>query len=284
MSSREYLELADKPPAVTQKPREAETPQAALSFFEASRSILKPPQSASLNAPRLFTEPEAAAEDIDLRLESAKIPPPPRDTIVEADATNNRETATISLESRFIGEAFKTYALFETERGILFLDKHAAHERVLYEKLNNSLKLGHRQILLSPVTVALTRDEHSAVLENQAAMESLGFLAEDFGGSCVAVRETPLELTEADTALTVRDIAAKLVNGAKSLTPESLERLKYSIACRAAIKAGDKTSPKELCELASALESEPGLARCPHGRPVTVMLSRQELAAMFGRS
>jgi DNA mismatch repair protein MutL len=171
----------------------------------------------------------------------------------------------------------------EAADGLVLVDKHAVHERVLYERLKSSAAKGDRQTLLAPVTVPLSREEHAALLEEPERLEALGFLAEDFGGGAAIVREIPLELSESDIALTIREIADKLKNHARDLTPAAMDKLLYSIACRSALKAGDLNSPEELGEIIRRLEENPEITHCPHGRPVSVRLSRREIEKMFGR-
>ena len=184
---------------------------------------------------------------------------------------------------RVMGEAFGAYILLEGEDGLLLVDKHAAHERLLYEKLKNELRHGNRQVLLTPQAVVLSSGEYTAVTENLPVFEKLGFLVEDFGGNAVAVREIPIELQKDDVSFLLREIADKLKNNAKDLTSNALDRLYYSIACRSALKAGDKNSSEELLELVKQVGENPSVTHCPHGRPVFVRVSRREIEKMFGR-
>ncbi|MCL2034026.1 MAG: DNA mismatch repair endonuclease MutL [Oscillospiraceae bacterium] len=182
-----------------------------------------------------------------------------------------------------IGEVFGTYILIEGDDGLLLVDKHAAHERILYEKLKENRGHGGRQVLLTPQTVVLSRDEYTAVSENYMALEEIGFLAEDFGENTVVVREIPIELDKDDVSYLLREIADKLKNNAKDLNPNTLDRLYYSIACRSALKAGDKNSGEELLELIRQMTKDPPVTHCPHGRPVFVRIGRREIEKRFGR-
>jgi DNA mismatch repair protein MutL len=237
-----------------------------------------------LNSARIdiFTD-EPKEENSSFKTDSAKIIP--EEQFKLNNATNPAQNATIAVgaEWRVIGELFKTYILVEAGDKLVLVDKHAVHERILYEKLKASISAGDRQTLLAPVTVSLPREEHAAMLENPEKLEALGFLAEDFGGGAVIVREVPLELSEKDIAMTIREIADKLKNHAHDLTPNVLDRLHYSIACRSALKAGDLNSPEELAEIIRRLEENPEITHCPHGRPVSVRITRREIEKMFGR-
>jgi DNA mismatch repair protein MutL len=184
---------------------------------------------------------------------------------------------------RLIGELFGTYILLEQEAALVLVDKHAAHERMLYEELLRSIRTGNRQVLLTPVTVTLSREEYAAAVADPAAVENLGFAVEDFGDGVLLVREVPVELAEGDIPGLVGEIAARLLKGNKNLTPESLDKLYYSIACKSAIRAGDRNSPEELAELIRRLEKNPQITHCPHGRPVSVKMSRYEIEKLFGR-
>lgn len=203
--------------------------------------------------------------------------------------TNTMETAEIAAFSpktsgfRIIGEAFGTYVLLEDGDELVLVDKHAAHERIIYERLKRDISYGNRQILLCPQNIVLSRDEHTVLAENLHEAEKLGFFIEDFGGSSVVVREVPIELAENDVVFILRELAVNLKNNKLDLTPHVLDRLYYSIACRSAVKAGDKNSTAELTELMRQLEANPSITHCPHGRPVLVRLTRTELEKMFGR-
>lgn len=180
-----------------------------------------------------------------------------------------------------IGEAFSTYILLECGEELLLIDKHAAHERLLYERIKAQAELTP-QLLLAPVTVTLDRESYAAVLQNLATLSSLGFETEDFGAGAVLVRTAPLQMDGQDAGDLVAEIAGKLLKSARDLTPERLEWVYHSVACRAAVKAGDHSSPRELYDLARrTLEEE--VRHCPHGRPVAMRLTKKQLEKQFGR-
>ena len=209
---------------------------------------------------------------------------PEHDTIVNSEKKEESlPPAQTGEPYRIAGELFGTYIVLEQGRDMVLVDKHAAHERLIYEKIIQNIAYGNRQVLLTPVAVTLAREEYTAALENEEAFAQMGFGVEDFGDGTLMVREIPIELGEKDVPGIVGEMAARLLRGNKSLTPEVLDRLYYSIACKSALRAGDKNNTWELAEIVRRLEENPQITHCPHGRPVTVRLSRYELEKMFGR-
>lgn len=184
---------------------------------------------------------------------------------------------------RVIGEAFKTYILVEQGKKLLIIDKHAAHERMLFEKFKASRDGIETQMLLAPVTVTLSKEEYSAVLDNLDLLEKAGYHIEDFGGGMVIISECPTAVADADIAEVVMELAGYLAAGQKELIPEKLDWIYHSTACRAAIKAGDRTSDYELNRFVKELLNNPDIRYCPHGRPVLIEMSRYEIEKNFGR-
>ena len=186
--------------------------------------------------------------------------------------------------ARLIGEAFGTYLLLQQgEDQLVLIDKHAAHERLLYEKLRREGGGSHAQMLLEPVTVTLEKAEYDAVLREREIFAEAGFEVDDFGSGTVAVRSAPLSLEQEDVASAVIEMAGYLLTARKDLTTEHLDWLYHNIACRAAVKAGDFSSMEELAALAQRLRENPDVRYCPHGRPVSIVITRHELEKQFGR-
>ena len=183
---------------------------------------------------------------------------------------------------RLIGEAFSTYLILERGDELVFLDKHAAHERLLYEKLKAEAGKADRQMLLEPVPVTLDKNDYSAVLDSLELFAEAGFEVEDFGSGTVLVRSVPMILGGGDAAEAVMEMAGYLVSCKNDLTTEKLDWLYHNVACRAAVKAGDESSSAELCALAKCVEQE-DVRYCPHGRPVFFILKRKELERQMGR-
>lgn len=182
-----------------------------------------------------------------------------------------------------LGEAFNTYIIAQTEKKLLFIDKHAAHERMIFNELKKRGADKSSQLLLSPVTVTLSRREYIAVTDNLELFRRAGYDAEDFGEGCVVVRSCPIDLTDADIADIVTQLAGELVKGSDSMMPEKLDWLYHSTACRAAIKTGNDISFAEKQSLVRRVLSDPEVRYCPHGRPVIIEMSQYELEKQFGR-
>lgn len=185
--------------------------------------------------------------------------------------------------ARVIGELFGTYVLLERGDELVLVDKHAAHERLLFNRIVAGGVGEDRQMLLSPVSVKLSPEEHAAVLENAALLERAGIPVEDFGDGFVLVREVAPVLADADIAGIVSECADKLLRGGGKLLPRQLEDFYHTVACRAAIKAHDKTPAPSLAELIEMLRQDGDADHCPHGRPVSVRMRRHEIEKKFGR-
>lgn len=216
---------------------------------------------------------------------SAKTPPVENSQSMqepEAPAIIPAEEAPV--KTRFVGEVFHTYCIVErSDDTILFIDKHAAHERLLYEKLKAESGSSCAQVLLEPVTVTLQKEEYSLVLEAKDVFWDAGFELEDFGEGTILVRSAPLFLDGGDIASTVLEMAGYLCSHKTDLSTEHMDWIYHNIACRAAIKAGNKTSNEELIALANRLEENPDIKYCPHGRPVSIVMRKKDLEKQFGR-
>lgn len=183
---------------------------------------------------------------------------------------------------RIIGEAFKTYILVELEGKMLMVDKHAAHERILYDRLIANKEPVQSQMLLMPVTVSLSKEEYSAVLEQTDLLKEAGFEVSDFGPGLIAVREVPVMLINEDVTGLLSEIAGRLLDRSDP-TPEKLDWMYKNMACRAAVKAGDDTPPAEQEKFIEYVLSHRDVRYCPHGRPILIEMTRPELEKTFGR-
>ena len=184
---------------------------------------------------------------------------------------------------RYVGEVFKTYILTERPGELCLIDKHAAHERVLFEKLAKDYGNVPAQLLLAPVQVNLSAEEKQAVVQNLALLQSAGIEAEDFGGPTVLVRAVPADVPVDDVEDMLVELAAHLAAGGRDALREKTEWVLHSIACRAAIKAGDRSDPAELLALAQQILDGAVPPFCPHGRPCVLKITRKELEKQFGR-
>lgn len=186
--------------------------------------------------------------------------------------------------SRVVGEAFGTYLILERGNDeLVFIDKHAAHERLLYERLKAQGRGGEAQALLEPVAVTLDKEEYTQLLAHGEELSAAGFEIDDFGAGTVLVRSVPLLLDGADAAGAVMEIAGHLAAHRKDLTTEHLDWVYHNVACRAAMKAGDPISREEMISLVEELERNPQVRYCPHGRPVYILLRRRDIERQFGR-
>lgn len=186
---------------------------------------------------------------------------------------------------KIVGEAFKTYIIVEIENNLYYIDKHAAHERINYERLREDARKNGiaSQVLLSPAAVNLTADEYNAVTQNLSLLKKCGFSVEEFGGLTVIVRETPSLLDGADVKDLITEIAQKLLEHKTDIEPDKMDWIFHSASCRSAVKGGDFTSPEERALFVKKLLSMPDIKYCPHGRPVMIKISKYEIEKQFGR-
>ena len=204
-------------------------------------------------------------------------PQPQRTVSVDIMRDVEDERSPITL----IGEAFLTYIIVQMGESVFMIDKHAAHERILFNRLKKEQKT-ETQALLTAVIVALTGDEYNAAISNTEALEKAGFEVEDFGNSSVRVSAVPASLTREDIPSVISELAGKLSKG-KAPDSERLDDMYHTVACKAAIKAGSRTSPLEMQKLAERVLYSDDVMYCPHGRPVAFEIKRRELEKQFGR-
>lgn len=185
---------------------------------------------------------------------------------------------------KYIGEAFSTYIIAEkNNKEIILIDKHAAHERIIYEKLKSERTADNRQILLSPVAVSLGKTEYDAAINNLNMFADCGFEVEDFGNSTVIVRCSPQYIPAAEISDCITEMADYIAQGKNDIFTEKMEWFYCNVACRSAIKAGNKSTPEELIGIVKHLEEHPEIKYCPHGRPICIVLTKGEIEKQFGR-
>ena len=183
---------------------------------------------------------------------------------------------------RFVGEAFSTYIIVEIDKKIIFVDKHALHERIIYEKLKNESNT-FSQMLLMPVTVTLQKDEYNAALDNIDMFSKAAFEVEDFGSGTLLVRSCPQFLDSADVESSIAEMAMYMSQNKQDISTEKMDWIFHNVACRAAVKAGNKSTTPELIDLVKKMLSNPQLKTCPHGRPVCIEITKNEIEKQFGR-
>ena len=187
-------------------------------------------------------------------------------------------------ELKYIGEAFDTYILVErNQKELLLIDKHAAHERIIYEKLKAEKAGAASQILLQPVTVSLGKNEYSAAVEHLDMFRACAFDVEDFGNATLIVRSAPQYLDAAEVADCITEMADHIAQGKNDVFTEKMDWFYHNVACRSAIKAGNKSSAQELMAIVKTLEENPEIRYCPHGRPITIVMKKSEIERQFGR-
>ena len=243
--------------------------------FAAIRSVPVIPQQGGAQGRPLDPQPEAS----DFAAAS------PAEEPQREAAAPSTESAPQSEEKalNYIGEAFRTYILAEYGDEIILIDKHAAHERILYEKLVAGYGTVAGQMLMTPVSVTLSAAEKNALLAEEELLQNAGFEVEDFGGASVLVRAVPANVPVESVERLTEEIAAKLASGSRDTLSEKTDWVLHSIACRAAIKAGDKDPAQALLALARQILSGAVPPFCPHGRPVLIRLTQKELEKQFGR-
>ena len=185
---------------------------------------------------------------------------------------------------RVVGEVLDSYIVVEEPGAVLFIDKHAAHERILFEKLKKQETRAMAQMLLTPIPASLSREDAAVLLEHAALLRECGYELEDFGDHTVLIRAIPDDIDEADAESTLAAMAADLQNGRRT-DPDGLrDSLLHTIACKAAIKAGWHTEPAERDALVREVMTRDDLKYCPHGRPICIRMTEGALRRQFKRS
>ena len=185
---------------------------------------------------------------------------------------------------RMVGELYQSYIIVEQGDDAYLIDKHAAHERILFEKLRSKQESICSQTLLSPIPCRISPDETAALLSNQDMLEELGFQIEEFGDNTVLIRQIPMDLSTDTACDTLTTLASDLLNGRREAKSTIRDELLHTVACKAAIKAGWKTNEAELLVLAKQIMEDDSLKHCPHGRPICINLSKKNLEKQFKRS
>lgn len=266
-------------------PPKAERPRSASGYLSAPRILQDEPQepirprmaqpvksSVAEPTPAVHTQaPEPEDEPM------VVVPP------VSAPEVNDKPQILQPLDAgvRVIGECFQTYIIAEDKDGLILIDKHAAHERILFNKLRAETDMPQQQ-LLTPVIVELTGEEAAAVQSQIEDIRQAGFAIDSFGENSFAVRSVPAYLDSGDVQSVISELAEKAMNS-RTTVPDRLDDLIHTVACKAAIKAGKPTTMTELQDLCERVLSDDNVRSCPHGRPTTVRLTKYELDKMFKR-
>ena len=207
----------------------------------------------------------------------------PRPTEREIEP-EQQEIALPAQEYRIVGEVLDTYIIVEQDRQVLLIDKHAAHERILFEKLRQSAEPVMSQMLLEPILCKPEREEAAILLENAPLLSECGFELSDYGYGTLAVRRLPSELAPNDAGSVLSQLAADLRTGKRTDPAALRDKLLHTLACKAAIKGGRHTDEREREVLVKRVLGDPSLKYCPHGRPIVAVLTAAQLERSFGRA
>lgn len=272
----DFFKKKDEPPSqqvIKTKPREnfwqveAPKPEYKIARDE------KPKARVDINIE--YEEPE------EISTAKSKDAPKERD-IEKVVITDEKDNENFIPNFKLIGEAFKTYLIVEIENELYFIDKHAAHERMNFERFKAQATV-ETQMLLAPVVVNLTKDEFIAISENVELIKKCGFELEEFGESQIIVRAIP-SLVDGDSVKDLMlEIAQKLLEHKTDILPDKIDWIYHSASCRGAVKAGDYTSRQEQEMFVKKLLSMPNIRFCPHGRPVFIKMSKYDIEKQFGR-
>ena len=285
MSAQDYRTFVQ---ALEERPKKAPAPEVTRAFTEAPKR-----QTGFVSQVPPVREHVPAAQvrqEVQLPKSAAPNPAPApavKPAPVREPAPAPEQTALDLPEAapyRVVGEVLDTYIILEQGDAVLFMDKHAAHERILFEKLKQDDSPIMAQVLLVPLTANLTQEEAAVILDNRVLLERYGYEVEDFGGGTVLVRQIPAELDESQAESALEQLAADLMDGTSS-DPKSLrDAMLHTIACKAAIKAGWHTEPKERDALVRQVMERDDIKYCPHGRPVITTLTKKQLEKQFMRA
>ena len=267
MSAQEYKHFAT---AVKEAPKPS--PLAAAAVAAAVEQTAIPPVRETVQIPR----PAPAPVPVPAPAPAPAPEPEPEQVVMEAMPQD--------IPWRYVGELYNSYILVEQGEEAYLIDKHAAHERILFEKLKANQEAISAQTLLTPVTHRSSPDEIAVLLDNQQLLEELGFEIQEFGGNTLLIRQIPMDLDSSQAVDALQTLAADLLNGRKERKDSVRDELLHTVACKAAIKAGWKSSREELLVLAKQVLSREDLKHCPHGRPICVSLSKKHLEKQFKRS
>lgn len=209
-------------------------------------------------------------------------------TEIFKDKEDNNDTITElpkeQTKLRFLGEAFDTYIIVEkNDSEILIIDKHAAHERIIYEKLKANADKQNVQYLLAPVTVTLDKTDYDVAISNLDMFAKCSFDVEDFGNGTLLVRSAPQYLAATEIADCIAEMSGYIASGKKDIYAEKMDWFYHNVSCRSAIKAGNKSTVQELMDIAWTLEKNPQIKYCPHGRPICIVMTKYEIEKQFGR-
>lgn len=251
--------------------------------------ILKATQQEESLPKQEITVDDLTAESMETPIETevSKEEVKPLKEISENNTDNNDALTELPKEQtklRFLGEAFNTYIIVEkNDNEVLIIDKHAAHERIIYEKLKADSGSANVQYLLTPITVTLDKIDYDAAVSNLDMFAKCSFDVEDFGNGTLLVRSAPQYLAATEIADCITEMSGYIASGKKDIYTEKMDWFYHNVSCRSAIKAGNKSTVQELMDIAWTLEKNPQIKYCPHGRPICIVMTKYEIEKQFGR-
>lgn len=184
---------------------------------------------------------------------------------------------------KIVGEIFDCYIIVEIDNKLILVDKHAAHERLIFEKIRNKSNIQNSQALIKPLSLTLEKVEYSAVIDNLDIFSKAGYDISDFGSGMIVIRAIPMYETLNDLEDSIIEMANCILENKKSTETKKLEWIYHNIACRSAVKAGMKSSKEEIIKLLDEMLKNPDLKYCPHGRPIYVEITKKFIEKQFGR-
>lgn len=256
---------------------------------KAEQLILKATQQEENLSKQEITVDDLTAESTETPIETevSKEEVKPLKEISENKTDNNDALTELPKEQtklRFLGEAFNTYIIVEkNDNEVLIIDKHAAHERIIYEKLKADSGSANVQYLLTPITVTLDKIDYDAAVSNLDMFAKCSFDVEDFGNGTLLVRSAPQYLAATEIADCITEMSGYIASGKKDIYTEKMDWFYHNVSCRSAIKAGNKSTVQELMDIAWTLEKNPQIKYCPHGRPICIVMTKYEIEKQFGR-
>lgn len=256
---------------------------------KAEQLILKATQQEESLPKQEITVDDLTAESSETPIETevSKEEVKPLKEISENKTDNNDALTELPKEQtklRFLGEAFNTYIIVEkNDNEVLIIDKHAAHERIIYEKLKADSGSANVQYLLTPITVTLDKIDYDAAVSNLDMFAKCSFDVEDFGNGTLLVRSAPQYLAATEIADCITEMSGYIASGKKDIYTEKMDWFYHNVSCRSAIKAGNKSTVQELMDIAWTLEKNPQIKYCPHGRPICIVMTKYEIEKQFGR-
>ena len=263
--------------------------RSTLSYVNSERPAPQPVRNSPM-VPKVETAPKPAPVSppmppvIESKPEPKPAPQPVQPLIPVEEPVQETLAMPKEIPWRMVGELYRSYILVEQGDNAFLIDKHAAHERILFERLRANPQNIVSQSLLIPATVRLAADGAAMLLSKREMLDGLGFEVEEFGENTLLVRRAPMDIAEGDIADALMEIADDLLSGRGADTQTVRDEILHTMACKAAIKAGWKNDEKELLAVVKEVMAREDLKYCPHGRPICITLSKKQLEKQFKRT